>query len=224
VDPIIAATIGAVLVLGLFFGLARFSQIGPDYKGRLARFAGDKKGEESSEEKKPKMSFNLGLGETQVAARVEKVVGEQTFGRKIQRKLAQADLKLTLFEFMLFKFLTLIMGVIVGLYLGRGGSVQQVLFGVSGIVVGFFAPDWYVKFRFYKRLKDFNGQLSDTITLLANSLRSGYSLLQSMELVSREAPDPIGTEFKRVVREVGLGLTAQDALNNLLRRVPSDER
>ncbi|HET9492594.1 MAG TPA: type II secretion system F family protein, partial [Chloroflexia bacterium] len=45
----------------------------------------------------------------------------------------------------------------------------------------------------------------------------------SMELVSRESPDPIGTEFKRVVREVGLGLTPQDALANLLRRMPSDD-
>jgi len=223
VDPILAATMGAVLVMGLFFGLARFSQFGPDYKGRLARFAGDKKEAEADEEKKPKISFNLGLGDTEVAARVERVVGEQTFGRKIQRKLAQADLKLTLFEFMLFKFLTLMLGLMIGLYLGRGGALQQILFCGTGLLVGFFAPDWYVKFRFSKRLKDFNLQLGDTITLLANSLRSGYSLLQSMELVSREAPDPIGTEFKRVVREVGLGLSAQDALNNLLRRVPSDD-
>ena len=44
-------------------------------------------------------------------------------------------------------------------------------------------------------------------SLLANSLRSGYSLLQSMELVSREAPSPTAEEFGRVVREVGLGLS-----------------
>ncbi|HET6261064.1 MAG TPA: type II secretion system F family protein, partial [Chloroflexia bacterium] len=96
-------------------------------------------------------------------------------------------------------------------------------FGLMGMAVGFFGIDWYVKFRISKRLKDFNAQLGDTISLMANSLRSGYSLLQSMELVSREAPDPIGAEFKRVVREVGLGLSAQDSLNNLLRRMPSDD-
>lgn len=223
-DPLIAATIVSIVVLGLFFAVMRFTQMGPDYMGRLARFAGDKQGQvEAAEEKKPKFSFNLGLGDTEVAARVERVVGEQSFGRKIQRKLSQADLKLTLFEFMLFKGLTLVMGLMVGLYLGRGGAVSQMIFAGTGVIVGFFAPDWYVKFRFFKRLKEFNNQLGDTITLLANSLRSGYSLLQSMELVSREAPDPIGIEFRRVVREVGLGLSVQDALGNLLKRVPSED-
>jgi len=223
VEPIVAATVGAFLVMTVFFGLARLAAAGPDYKGRLSRFAGDGDKSEGGAEKKPKLSFNLGLGDTEMAARVEKAIGQQTFGRKVQRRLAQADLKLTLFEFYLVKVFTLSIGIMVGLYLGRGGAVQQVIFGIAGIVIGFFAPDWYVMFRFSKRLKDFNGQLGDTVGLLANSLRSGYSMLQSMELVAREAPDPIGGEFKRVVREVGLGLSAQDALNNLLRRIPSDD-
>jgi tight adherence protein B len=44
-----------------------------------------------------------------------------------------------------------------------------------------------------------------------------------MEMVSREVPDPMGTEFRRVVREVGLGISHQEAMQNLLRRVPSDD-
>jgi tight adherence protein B len=44
-----------------------------------------------------------------------------------------------------------------------------------------------------------------------------------MEMVSREAPPPVSEEFRRVVQEVGLGLSTQDALANLLRRVPSDD-
>jgi tight adherence protein B len=211
-------------VLLLFFGIARLSAGNPDIKGRLNRFVGDggrnKPKEQKSEEKK---QFTLGLGETQLAARVDKAVAQRTFGKETQRKLAQADLKLTLFEFMLIKAFMVIVGLVVGLFLGRGGPVTEVIFVVAGVVVGFFGPDWFVKFRMGKRLKAFNGQLGDTIGLLANSLRSGYSMLQSMELVSRESPDPIGVEFRRVVREVGLGLTIQDSLTNLLRRMPSDD-
>ena len=220
-EPLVAASIGALVVLGLFFGLARLSTGNADVKGRLARFVGNAKPEE---EKKPdKKQFSLGLGETQIAAKVEKTVGQQTFGRTVQRRLAQADVKLTLFEFMLAKIGGVVIGLLLGLYLGRGGTVQQVLFGIGGTVIGFFAMDWYVKFRIARRLKSFNEQLGDTISLLANSLRSGYSLLQSMELVAKESPDPIGSEFKRVVREVGLGLSTQDALANLFRRMPSDD-
>lgn len=191
-------------------------------KKRLSDFAGE--GDHAIEEKKPeKKSFNLGLGETILAGKVDRAMGKQSFGRKVQRKLAQADLKLTLFEFMLVKFSGLIAGLLIGLYFGRSGIIQAVLFGIVGIVVGFFAPDWYAKFRIAKRVKAFNEQLGDTIGLLANSLRSGYSLLQSMELVARESPDPIGAEFKRVVREVGLGISPQEALGNLLNRMTSDD-
>jgi tight adherence protein B len=74
-----------------------------------------------------------------------------------------------------------------------------------------------------RRLNAFNDQLGDTITLLANSLRSGYSLLQSMEMVSRELSPPMSEEFERLTREIGLGLSTEEALNNLLRRITSDD-
>ncbi len=219
-DPLVAASLGAFVVMALFFGLARLSAGSSDVKGRLSRFVGGEKAEDKKQDKK---AFSLGIGDSAMAAKVEKSVGKGGYGKNVQRKLAQADFKLTLLEFMLAKVALMIVGLVVGIYLGRGGAIQVVIFGLVGIIVGFFGIDWYVKFRISKRLKDFNGQLGDTISLMANSLRSGYSLLQSMELVSREAPDPIGSEFKRVVREVGLGLSAQDALNNLLRRMPSDD-
>jgi len=223
-NPLIAASVGAVIVMMIFFGIARLSAGSPDIRGRLNRFVGEGGQNKPKEQKKEdKKQFSLGLGETQLAARVDKAVSQRTYGKTVQRKLAQADLKLTLFEYILIKIFLVITGLVVGLFLGRGGPVLELIFVVSGVVVGFFALDWFVKYRLSKRLREFNGQLGDTIGLLANSLRSGYSMLQSMELVARESPDPIGSEFKRVVREVGLGLTAQDALNNLLRRMPSDD-
>jgi tight adherence protein B len=221
-DPLIAAFIGAVVVMGLFAGLARLSTGSTNMKKRLSDFAGEG-GPEAEEKKTEKKGFSLSLGANPLANKVDKAIGKQTFGRKVQRKLAQADLKLTLFEYMLTKLGGLIVCLLLGLYLGRGGTIQMVLFSITGVVVGFFLPDWYVKFRISKRLKAFNDQLGDTIGLIANSLRSGYSLLQSMELVARESPDPIGTEFKRVVREVGLGISPQEALGNLLNRMTSDD-
>jgi tight adherence protein B len=65
--------------------------------------------------------------------------------------------------------------------------------------------------------------LGDTIILLSNALRSGYSLLQSMDTAARELSQPMAGELQRVTREVGLGLTIQDALMNMLRRMPSDD-
>src|SRR5437762_9660626 len=94
-NPLIVASIGALIVLLLFFGIARMSAGNPDIKGRLNRFVGEGGQSKSKEKKKEeKKQFSLGLGETQLAAKVDKAVAQRTFGKQTQRKLAQADLKL----------------------------------------------------------------------------------------------------------------------------------
>ena len=73
------------------------------------------------------------------------------------------------------------------------------------------------------RLQAFNDQLGDALNLMVNGLRSGYSVLQAMEAVSREMPPPIAGEFARVVQEVQIGLPLDQALANMLRRIKSDD-
>jgi tight adherence protein B len=97
------------------------------------------------------------------------------------------------------------------------------IFPLIGAFIGYFLPKFYVKSRQKRRLKAFNDQLGDGITLMANGLRAGYSLLQAMDAVAREMPEPMAKEFLRVVREIGLGVDNERAYNNLLRRVPSDD-
>jgi tight adherence protein B len=58
---------------------------------------------------------------------------------------------------------------------------------------------------------------------MSNSLRSGMSLLQAMEMISREGAAPTGPEFARVVREIGLGVAPEEALLHLVRRIRSDD-
>jgi tight adherence protein B len=100
---------------------------------------------------------------------------------------------------------------------------QNLFLTFGGLVLGFFLPRFYVKYLQGKRLKDYNNQLGDAINLLANGLRSGYSLLQAMDAVSREMSPPMSEEYQRVVREIGLGLSNERAMNNMLRRIPSDD-
>jgi tight adherence protein B len=72
-----------------------------------------------------------------------------------------------------------------------------------------------------QRLKKFNDQLGDTINLLVNGIRSGYSMPQAMETVGRDMPPPVSEEFRRVTLEIGLGVPLEDALNHMVRRVQS---
>jgi len=164
-----------------------------------------------------------GASKEKITARTDKAIGGSRFAQNIQRKLARADLKLTVTEFLLIKTFAVVVGWMLGQFIGREQGVLTLFFAAAFAVIGWFAPDWYLKFATSRRLTAFNGQLGDTIVMMANSLRSGYSFLQTMDLVGRESPPPMSVEFRRAVREVGLGIGVQDSLLNLLKRVPSDD-
>ncbi len=152
-----------------------------------------------------------------VVAQVNRVVARQSFAERLQRNLARADLKITAGEFLIMNAAAVLIGIALGLVLFNSSLLQTTLCAGAGVVL----PRWYVRMKQHARLKRFSNQLSDTIAMLANSLRSGYSMLQSMDLISREMPAPIADEFQRVTREVGLGLTVEAALANLVKRVNS---
>jgi tight adherence protein B len=92
-----------------------------------------------------------------------------------------------------------------------------------GVIAGFLAPRLYVRRLQRQRLTKFNDQLSDMLNLMVNGLRAGYSTMQAMEAVSKELPSPISDEFRRVVQEMQIGIPLETALDNLLRRIPSDD-
>ena len=100
---------------------------------------------------------------------------------------------------------------------------QSILFGLIGMIVGLNLPRIYVRRQQGQRLLRFNDQLADMLNLMVNGLRAGYSIMQAMEAVSREMPSPICDEFRRVIQEMQLGLPMGTSLDNLLRRIPSDD-
>ena len=97
------------------------------------------------------------------------------------------------------------------------------IFLLIGALVGFLLPRFWLARRKSGRLGAFNKQLPDTITLIANALRAGSrsSRRSSSSFASRRPP--ISTEFGRVIREVNLGLPFDQALENMVRRVRSDD-
>ncbi|NLG70934.1 MAG: secretion system protein [Chloroflexi bacterium] len=141
------------------------------------------------------------------------------WGENLSRELARADLKLRPAEYVA---LMLIMAVGVGA-VGWFAGGKSVIFGLLSAVIGLFMPRLMVKSSQAKRLKNFDEQLADMLNLMVNGLRAGYSTMQAMEAVSREMPPPICDEFRRVVQEMQLGIPMETALDNLLRRIPSDD-
>jgi Flp pilus assembly protein TadB len=150
---------------------------------------------------------------------VNRRVEKSSFGDKISRDLARADLKFKPGEYIALYFIAIIgLGLILFLV---GGRIW--ISGLIGMVIGGFLPGIYVRNQQSKRLKRFNSQLPDMLNLMVNGLRAGYSTMQAMEAVSKEMPAPICDEFRRVVQEMQLGIQMEKALANLLRRIPSED-
>jgi tight adherence protein B len=66
-------------------------------------------------------------------------------------------------------------------------------------------------------------QMPDAMELLARSLRAGHALPSSIELASKEVPNPLGTEMKTVYEEQRLGLSVPAALKRMGERVASQD-
>ena len=159
-----------------------------------------------------------------VAVSLEKMMEGGNAAERAASLLMRADVQLTIGEYFALRALGAVGGAAVGfLILATFAPTFAILLGIAFGLLGFVMPPLVLSTKAKKRRKTLVNQLGDTITLMANSLRAGYSLLQTMEMVSREAKDPMATEFRRVVREVGLGISHQDAMANMMRRVPSED-
>lgn len=156
---------------------------------------------------------------TPVTDWLTKRVEKSTYGERLSKELAQADLKLKPGEYISAMAGSAVIVGLLGYFLGK----NSILLAVVGAVIGLYLPHLYVLAQKNRRLIKFNDQLGDMIGLMVNGLRAGYSTLQAMESVSKELPPPICDEFRRVVQEIQLGVTTEKALDNLLRRIPSED-
>ncbi len=176
--------------------------------------------EEKEEEASVSSGSVLDEGRKRFFEPLNNALANRKFGKKWRRQLARANLKLTVAEFFALHFVSMGAFFLGGYFvLFSGDIIGSTILGA----IGFFAPRLYVSRLVSQRLIAFETQLPDTLGLWVNALRSGYSVLQAMEAIAKDAPEPTKTEFLRVVQEVQLGIDVPDALDHLLERVESDD-
>jgi tight adherence protein B len=200
---------GVVLLLLLIIGVVvSITSDRSIVEERLGRYLDDEGPEE----------IEKSNGRTAATDWLNRRVAKSSMGDRVSRELARADLKFKVAEYFALIFISTL-GVATIAYLIQPNIISAVIGGV----IGFFLPRFYVKRQQSIRLIKFNEQLSDMLNLMVNGLRAGYSTMQALEAVSRELPAPICDEFRRVVQEMQIGISMEAALENLLRRIPSDD-
>jgi tight adherence protein B len=151
----------------------------------------------------------------------DKVMDSRASTPKTQRLLERADLPVRPGEWAVLRVFAIIVGIAGGTVLLNGGTVSTIVGAGLGGLVGIFGPGLFLKFAASRRSKKFEGQLPDVLTLVASSLSTGFSLLQSLDAVARDAAQPSAKEFARALAETRIGADLNDSLDHLADRMES---
>jgi len=89
-----------------------------------------------------------------------------------------------------------------------------------GLLMGFI-PLIALMFKRKRRLAAFGKQLPEALELIGRALRAGHSLASGFKLVADEMGAPIATEFERCYEAQNLGVTLEDAIEEMTNRVPN---
>jgi len=210
------ALVAAAAVMLVVFGLTAQANPADEVARRLERYAelGDS-GEAASRAPRgltPRELFD------RLTDALNQVMARSARTGELADELAKADLKLKSSEWVLSVAGT---GVFLGVLLAlRFGTViaflpcPVVVWLLSGVVLRVLQA---------RRLRAFDKQLGDTIILISNALKAGYSFAQAIATVGKTASPPIADEFNRATREMALGINVDDALNHMVKRNTSED-
>ncbi|HEV3313060.1 MAG TPA: type II secretion system F family protein [Chloroflexota bacterium] len=155
---------------------------------------------------------------TTVATVINRFVDRQNFADRLRGDLQRANLKFTPGEFVVLRGAGVVVGIVAGYFVFHTPFIA-----VPMGIAGYFVPGIWLKRRLKMRERKFGQLLGEAVMMMSSSLRAGYSMMQALETVSREMAEPICDEFHRVTLEVGVGISVEDALNHMARRIKSTD-
>lgn len=191
----------ALIILTILSPGDRAAQFLPGAAGR------NKKGKETT------------LGE--LAARASTAAGRtlqrRGYERGLNAALERAGIDLRPGEVLVLIVCAALAGFAIGMVVN--GIVGGLLLATAVLI----ASRLLISLKISRRQARFSSQLGETLQLLAGSLRAGYSLMQAIDAVAREAQAPSSEEFRRLVVETRLGRELIDALRAMEARVQSED-
>ena len=138
--------------------------------------------------------------------------------KKLETELMKADLPITVEELLVVKILSSSAFTFLAFAVFRNFIIVLLVY-----VLIWNVPKFIIAKRKKDRIKLFDSQLNEGITIISNALKAGYSFLQAIAVVSEETCDPFSKEFKKLLKEMSLGISEEDALKNLLNRIESED-
>ena len=108
---------------------------------------------------------------------------------------------------------------LIGYYTGSLNIMKIIVIGSIAAVAAFPLPKVYLNFLRKQRMRKFNEQLEDALLSMSSSLKAGFSINQALEVIAQENRRPISFEFNLLIQELRLGVTLDEALEKMTRRL-----
>lgn len=203
----------AVSVVGLIFLAWNESRFAEKYRIKKRLYyisAGGKHGQEKLKKYRERVLKDVGV--------FERMVLKLPRSSSLDRLLLKSRLPLNASTFITCNLTLSALGFFLGLKV-----FEQTL---SAVGLGLFlliAPYYILKYMEKAQFEKFQEQLPEALDLLSRALRSGHALTSGLEMVATEMEDPIRSEIGAAVDEINLGLTFNEAFENLCERVPSTD-
>lgn len=138
--------------------------------------------------------------------------------KKLEIGLMKSDIPITVEELLVAKMLSSTAFAFLAYALSKDFIVVLFIF-----ILIWNIPKVIISNRKKERVKTFNEQLNEGTMIISNSLKAGYSFLQAISVVSEETKDPFAKEFKKLLKEMSLGISEEIALKNMLNRMESED-
>jgi tight adherence protein B len=142
----------------------------------------------------------------------------QSYMDSLEKELTQCDIPLKPGEFLAVRVGIVVLALLVALIMSHNPYLAMAVAGVAAFI---HIP--VLKIKRSMRVDKFVTQLAEFLVLITNSLRSGQTFLQGVDIASKDSPNPIGMEFRLLLKETNLGVPVETAFSNMLIRVPSED-
>jgi len=108
---------------------------------------------------------------------------------------------------------------LIGYYTGSLSVMKSIVIGSIAAIAAFPLPKVYLNFLRKQRMRKFNEQLEDALLSMSSSLKAGFSINQALEVIAQENRRPISFEFNLLIQELRLGVSLDEALEKMTRRL-----
>ena len=169
-------------------------------------------------EKRPHKNDDIIRRFSRLVKRLARPLASSGFTKKLDFRLKQAGIPLFGAEFIVLSAIGGLFGGVVTYIVTLNIKIAPLV--AIGIPIGLWI---WSSIRVEKRRNAFTEQLSDCLTTVANALRASYSFQQAMDVVSKEMEPPISSEFERVSTDIAMGVTLEEALEQMNARVASPD-